>query len=130
VPETLDAAETRLQHAQRTGDVDALDALLHTDAVYVGPDGSETTREADLEAHRSGILRLTGTEELSRSVTEFGDAGISRVRVHLVGEAGGQALDAVLVYTRTWVRADGEWQVVQAHGVVAPYAVVPPGAAG
>lgn len=116
--ETLSAAESRLQDALRAGDVTALAALLHSDVVFVGPDGAEVGKEADLEAHRSGALRLREVIEINRSVTDLGDVGLTRVRLHLRGEAWGSRLDAVMAYTRTWVREEGAWRVLQAQGVV------------
>jgi ketosteroid isomerase-like protein len=116
MPLSLDAAESALQQAMLASDVPALDSLLHPDAIFVGTDGGEVTKAADLEAHRTGALRLTAMNELSRSVTELDGAGISRTLLQLKGSAGGTDLEVTMVYTRTWVRHAGTWQVIQAQG--------------
>jgi ketosteroid isomerase-like protein len=117
-PQTLDQAEDRLQQALREGDVTALDLLLDESVVFVGPDGHEVGKNEDLEAHRLGTLRFNEVNELHRATREFDTAGITRVTLHLVGEAGGRPLDANLVYTRTWILDDDSWRVVQAQGAV------------
>ena len=118
--DSLAAAETDLQRAQLAGDVVALEALLHPDVVYVGPDGAEFGKSQDLESHASGQLRLTSLEQLQSAARQFGPAGVTRARVRIAGLAGGEPFEAELIYTRTWLFHDGRWQVVQAHGASLP----------
>jgi len=116
----LHEAESRLQGAIRTHDVEALDALLHQEVRFVGPDGLAVDKATDLAAHRSGFLSFDEVTELQRDLQVFGDVGVTRVTLRLVGEAGGQPLDAELAYTRTWQRRADSWIVVAAHGSVVP----------
>ncbi|THV29531.1 nuclear transport factor 2 family protein [Glycomyces paridis] len=118
--DSLAAAESALQRAQLAGDVVALEALLHPDVVYVGPDGAEFGRAQDLESHASGQLKLTSLEQIQGAVRRFGSAGVTRTRVKLAGLAAGEPFAAAFVYTRTWLFQDGRWQVVQAQGAVLP----------
>ena len=119
-PQSLELAESALQEAVRNGDVEALDGLLHPSVVFVGPDGVEVDKNADIAAHRNGVLILSEVRELSRSSSQFDSAGYTRVRLHLVGTSNGNPIDADFAYTRTW-RFDGNrWQVVQAQGVAVP----------
>ena len=111
---SLLAAEHALQAAQRAGDVDALEALLHPRCVGVGPDGSVFSRDDDLQGYRSGSLRITRLEEESLDVQEDGSSGLTRMVAAVEAVQGGTAVSARLIYTRLWVRADAGWQVLAA----------------
>lgn len=54
----LREAEIRLEQAQLSSDIDSLDILLHPQVTYVGPEGGLVDKEADLDSHRSGALRI------------------------------------------------------------------------
>jgi hypothetical protein len=107
-------AEHALQAAQRTGDVDALDALLHPRCVGVGPDGSVFSKDDDLEGYRSGALRITRLEEESLDVQEDVVSGVTRLVAAVEAVQAGAAVSARLIYTRLWVRTEDGWQVVAA----------------
>lgn len=111
---SLLAAEHALQSAQRAGDVDALDALLHPRCVGVGPDGSVFSKDDDLESHRSGALRITRLEEESLDVREDAVSGVTRLVAAVEAIQGGSAVSARLVYTRLWARTDERWLVLAA----------------
>ncbi len=113
---SLAAAETALQHAQLTGDIVALDALLHPEVVYVAPDGTEFDKSQDLESHAPGHLRLTSLEQLGGTARQFGPTGATRTRVRIAGLAGGEPFEVEMIYTRTWLLHHDRWQVIQAHG--------------
>ncbi len=108
------AAEHALQAAQRAGDVDALEALLHPRCVGTGPDGSVFSREDDLESYRSGRLQITRLEEESLDVQEDALSGVTRLVAAVEAIQGGTAVSARLTYTRLWVRADEGWVVLAA----------------
>jgi ketosteroid isomerase-like protein len=116
----LDAAESRFQDALRRHDVEELRGMLHDSVRFVGPDGRTIDKATDMAAHRSGSLVFTEVRELSREVQVFGSVGISRVTLHLEGEAGGEPLDAQLAYTRTWQWSGVAWAIIAAHGSVVP----------
>ncbi|WBC14875.1 nuclear transport factor 2 family protein [Micromonospora sp. WMMA1998] len=110
----LHAAERQLQAAQRGGDVDSLDALLHPRVVAAGPDGSIFSKDDDLESYRSGALRITNLVEESLDVQEDGETGVTRTVAVVDAVQGGAVVSARLLYTRLWVREDGNWRVLAA----------------
>ena len=107
-------AERRLQAAQRDGDVEALDHLLHPRLVAVGPDGTVFGKEDDLDGYRSGALRITRLVEQSVDVTDDGRTGTTTTVADVDAVQGGSAVSATLRYRRLWVREDGRWQVLAA----------------
>ena len=107
-------AERRLQAAQREGDVEALDALLHPRVVGAGPDGRVFDKQDDLGAHRSGALRITRLVEESIEVHEDGRTGTTHVVADVDAVQDGSEVSARLRYTRLWVRDDGHWRVLAA----------------
>ena len=111
---SLLAAEHALQAAQRAGDVDALDALLHPRCVGAGPDGSVFSKEDDLESYRSGALRITRLQEESLDVQEATSSGVTRLVAAVDAVQGGTAVSGRLVYTRLWTRGDDGWRVLAA----------------
>jgi ketosteroid isomerase-like protein len=110
----LVTAERRLQAAQRDGDVEALDALLHPRVVGAGPDGTVFGKEDDLGAHRSGTLRITRLVEESIEVHDDGRTGTTRIVADVDAVQNGTEVSARLRYTRLWVRDDGSWRVLAA----------------
>ncbi|SKC68933.1 nuclear transport factor 2 family protein [Krasilnikoviella flava] len=111
---SLLAAEHALQAAQRAGDVDALEALLHPSCVGAGPDGSVFTKADDLESYRSGSLQITRLDEESLDVQEDVLSGVTRLVAAVEAIQGGTTVSARLAYTRLWVRADEGWRVLAA----------------
>jgi hypothetical protein len=116
----LRAAELRLQSAQRGSDVAALDALLHPELTFVGPDGALSGKDVDLQVHREGDIRITALEPEGLLVNVVGGVGVTVLTARLAGEYHGQAFDGRMRYTRTWTQANGTWQVIAAQaGMVA-----------
>ena len=107
-------AERGLKAAPRRGDVEALDQLLHTGVVAMGPDGSTFTKEDDLETHRSGALRIVSLVERSVDVRQDGPTGVTRTVADIQAVQDGVAAAVRFRYTRLWVWADGRWQVLAA----------------
>lgn len=111
----LDAAESALQAAIAANDPDAIGQRLHEHVVYVGPDGSEFDRDADLGNYRSGTLRIERFAELSRHCFAAGSTGSTIVDVELAGTHAGHAFAARARYSRTWIHeAAHGWRVLAA----------------
>ncbi len=92
--------------------------MLHPDVTYVGPDGVLVSREADLAAHREGALRIQALDQQDLDVGVRDGVGVTVLTARLVGEAGGQAFEARIRYTRAWGFGPSGWRVVAAHASV------------
>lgn len=110
----LITAERRLQAAQRAGDTDALDELLHPRVVAVGPDGGLFSKEDDLTSYRSGALRIVRLVEEEVEVWDDGPTGSTRTLALVDAVQGGEPVSARLRYTRLWVREADRWRVLAA----------------
>ena len=107
-------AEHRLQQAQRDGDADALDTLLHPELVAIGPDGGVLTRADDLTAQRTGSLRIHRLVEQSLDVHDDRASGVTRMLALVEATLHGAEVTARLRYTRLWVLDGGAWRVLAA----------------
>ncbi len=110
-------ADRRLQAAQLTGDVDALDELLDDRLVFTGgPDGGVYSKADDLTGHRSRIQVMSRVQEDSLDALVDGSLGITWFLGTLEGVYAGTPFLVRLRYTRTWIH-DGVrgWRVIAAH---------------
>jgi hypothetical protein len=113
-------AEHALQAAQLAGDVEALHRLLHPEVRCIGTDGVVLDKESELEAHRSGSLRLSVVDEVSLEAGLEESTGVTRAVIDLVGVVAGEPFDGRFIYSRTWIAYAGRWVVLAAHaGAVA-----------
>jgi ketosteroid isomerase-like protein len=117
--ETLEIArfESRLRSAQLSGDSAALGLLIAEDLLFTGPDGELATREQDLQAHASGLVRFRAHDPIELRIRMLAPAiAIAALKTHLSVEVGGTLHTGTFRYTRVWQRADNDsWQVVAGH---------------
>jgi hypothetical protein len=111
----LERAELALQAAQLASDVAGLDALLHPDLTFVGPDGSLSSKSDDLEVHRTGAMRLDRSDPEDLVVRVNDGVGVTVLTARLAGAYLGQEFDGRMRYTRTWARGPAGWRVVAAQ---------------
>lgn len=113
----IGAMEAQLRAAQLHADVDALDALIHDDLLFTGPDGQLATKAQDLAAYRGGVIRFVSHEPEALHVRRVGaHVAVAALRARLVVEVGGQLTGGTWRYTRVWAReSDGPWRVVAGH---------------
>ena len=111
------AAESELRTAQLRADVAVLDRLISDDLLFTGPDGEVGTKEQDLDAHRTGVVRFREHEPEELRVRRVGrNVAVTALRTRLAVEIGGVVLRGTYRYTRVWAREKGgEWRVVGGH---------------
>lgn len=107
------ALEERLRKAMLHSDVAALDALIHEELVFVGPDGQVYSKAQDLEFHRAGVQRLH--EAVWHEVLGHSHAGcaVTCVTARLSGSFRGAPFSGWFRYVRLWgPGVGGGWQVL------------------
>ena len=109
-------AERRLQAAQVSSDVDALDRLLDDRLVFTGPDGKLYGKTDDLRVHRTGTQVIDTLHEENLDLVVAGDPGVTWFLGHLSGSVDGTPFAARMRYTRTWIRDPQHgWRIFAAH---------------
>ena len=111
------AAEAELRTAQLRADVDVLDRLISDDLLFTGPDGEVGTKEQDLDAHRTGVVRFREHEPEELRIRRVGkNVAVTALRTRLAVEVGGVVMRGMYRYTRVWAREKGgDWRVVGGH---------------
>jgi hypothetical protein len=114
-------AEDRLRAAMLSSDVEILTELLAPDLIFTNHLGQLQSRESDLAAYRSGMLKIEQLVPSEHHVLLIHDAAIVSVRVQLTGKYNGASANGVFRFTRVWsLSTKKSWHVVAAHsGLVA-----------
>ena len=110
--EQIADAEHRLVAAQRIGDVEALEKLLHDDLLFIGPSGTVFTKAMDLESHRTGAMIVEKMEPTVEQIHVIGDNAVTIVRSEVAGKVGTSRMDGVIRYIRVWKLDNGSWKVI------------------
>ena len=111
---SLQACEVALRQAQLASDVSVLDRLLDDALIFTGPDGALYGKQDDLDAHRSGAVRITRLEPSDQRIQRFAGITVVSVRMEMSGTFRGAAFAGPFRYTRVWcVRPEG-WRIVTA----------------
>lgn len=107
--------ESRLRDAMCASDADTLEALLSDDLLFTNHMGHLMSKAEDLEAHRSGFVRIDRLDILESTHVFAGAAAIVSAHVRLQGTFGGESSDAELRFTRVWVKHGESARVVAGH---------------
>lgn len=112
--------EEKLRFAMVNGDVAILDALISDELLFVGPFGQLVTKEDDINAHRSGIVKMTEIEFINQKVIPLkgGAVTITQAKVHAI-IAGEQRVDEMF-YTRVWENQCNALKVISGHSSFVP----------
>lgn len=112
---TIETLEEKLRQAMLSSDVLTLDELIANDLVFTMHNGLVINKQMDLEAHRSGIQKLTKLDIGDRQIHHYDDCAVVTVKTELIGTYNDQAFSESYRYTRVWVKLQNRWQVVAGH---------------
>ncbi len=104
----IEALEEKLRQAILASDVSALDELIADDLIFTLPNGLVINKQADLEAHRSGVQKFTGFEISDRQVQDYGNFAIVTVKTEIVS----RVFSGTFRFTRVWAKQQERWQIV------------------
>ncbi len=112
-------SEQRLRVAMLQSDVNTLDELLAPELKFTNHLGQVLTKKDDLNAHRSGTLKIEVLTPSEQRIQLTGDVAIVTVRMHILGSYAGNTSESDFRFTRIWARASKEaWHVVAAHASI------------
>lgn len=110
------ALEDQLKTAMVNSDTVALDQLLDDDLIFTNHLGQIMSKNDDLEAHRSGFVKIKSIEQSECQIKSKENIAIVSVLSHIHGEFGGEESNVALRFTRIWQKnRNDEWQVIAAH---------------
>ncbi|MED4455083.1 nuclear transport factor 2 family protein [Metabacillus fastidiosus] len=107
--------EERLRKAMVNGDVESLDKLISDELTFVSHIGQRFTKEADIEAHRSGILNITEISFLNQKVIPLEDAAVIITQAKVKAIFAEEHMEDELYYTRVWRMDKNELKVISGH---------------
>jgi ketosteroid isomerase-like protein len=108
--------EECLRQAMLASDVKRLDALIAPEIIITNHLGELHTKEADLEAHRSGLIKIHQLTPSEQQIQLRPALAIVTVRMQIVGDYDGMPASGDFRFTRVWAPAiHGSWQIVAAH---------------
>ncbi len=115
---TLDhikALEQELLNAMLHSDVQKLDELIAEDLIFTDHNGQLFTKAMDLDAHRSGALKIDSLEPEQQTIRLYEDTAVVSVLVRIRGKYLGNDFEGSNRYTRFWVKKDGVWKIGAGH---------------
>ena len=110
------ALEQKLQQAMLTSHLEILDELISDDLIFTNHLGQLMTKQDDLAAHESGLLKINSIEPSEQKIQIVNEVAVVSVRVKLSGLYGSNVFDGNLRFTRVWgLSGSGALQIFTAH---------------
>ncbi len=113
-------AEERLRQAMLSSDIAALELLLDPDLLFVNHMGWTVTRQDDLDAHLSGLLKIHALELSEQCILPRGGCAVVSVLARISGSYNGVPANGTFRFMRTWASEpdSGDWRVIAASSVM------------
>ncbi|RRJ67268.1 nuclear transport factor 2 family protein [Paenibacillus oralis] len=108
------ANEELLRTAMLSGNVELLDELIADDLIFVNQFGQTLSKESDIEAHRSGNLKLTQIDIVDQKIKLLDAVAVTITQVTIAGTFG-TPFQGDFCYTRVWQYRMGKWKIVSGH---------------
>ncbi|PAQ16079.1 DUF4440 domain-containing protein [Bacillaceae bacterium SAOS 7] len=107
--------EEQLRKAMLTGDVKTLTDLIDDNLIFVNHFGQILTKEADIEAHRSGLLNFTDIKIVDQKVILLENSAVTVTRAALKGTIGTEPIEDEMCYSRVWKMTEDKLTIVSGH---------------
>ena len=112
VVEEIAAADADRYAALVAGDLPAVARSLGDDLSYTHSSSVVDTKEAYLDALRSGKVVYRQTERSDVKIVPYGCVGVMTGRGDFKVTLDGKDIEVPLRFTNVWVMRDGRWQMV------------------
>ena len=97
-------------------DAAALDRIFADEFIYISTTGELIDKSQQLEAIRSGDLKIEYGKSDEVRVRVYGNTAVMTGRFIAKGEFRGKVFEAPERYTAVWVKRQGRWQLVAEQG--------------
>lgn len=102
------------------GDADALDALWDAELVVTVPRMPAFSRADVIGIARSGRMKFETYNSADVRSRLYGDVAIAQGRIHRLRRVDDKTLEDHWLFTKVYVRREGQWKVVAFHASDAP----------
>ena len=111
--------EERLKQAMVQSDVVILDALLAPDLIFTNHLGQRMSKQEDLEAHRSGMLKIGEITTSDQAIKILDNVAVVSVQARIVGKFADTVSENDYRFTRVWSKStNNNWQVIAGHSSI------------
>ncbi|MBB6112079.1 protein of unknown function [Mucilaginibacter lappiensis] len=110
--------EQLLLTAMKNSDISVLDYLLHDELIFTNHMGQVLTKEMDLDAHRSGSLRIHDIQTSEQVIHLMEDVAIVAVKKYISGKYNDEAFAGTFRFTRIWKMFDDDWKIIAVSSVL------------
>ena len=107
--------ESRLIEAMKTSNAQELGILLADDLIFTSHTGLMFTKQDDLDAHRSGNIKIYDIIASEQIIKPKGGIAVVSVLLEISGSFFGNTEVGFFRFTRIWKEAGEGMQVVAAH---------------
>ena len=107
--------EERLREAMLGSNVEILNELIADDLIFISHTGDIMSKDADIEVHRSGNLKITEIKIKDQRIREMEKSVVTVTRVTISNTFGTESVAGEFWFTRVWEYRSGNWQVVSGH---------------
>ena len=114
--EQIIVCEKRLLEAMKSGNIGALDELLHESLLFNIPTGETITKTMDLESYSSGIMTICDISQTNQIVTAIDDIATVTVTVDLKAKYADHLIDGKFKYLRVWKVFNNTWKIIAGSG--------------
>jgi len=116
----IQAAEEELRQAMLASDIAALSRLLDPELIFTNHMGWTFTREDDLDAHRSGLLKIHGLDLSEWNIAVREACAVVSVQARISGSYNGVPANGTFRFMRTWApdAEQNQWRVIAASSVM------------
>jgi hypothetical protein len=97
------------------GDVGSLEVLLADELIFVNHFGQFLTKQDDLAAHCSKILKFSNVEIGEQVIKLLGDVAVTSTKAFIQGTVGEEEINHEMSYSRVWKEQNGSLHVVAGH---------------
>jgi len=104
--------EKELLVAIQSSDVGTLDKLLHSDLLFITPDGQTIMKQMDLAAHRSGTMIVEELKSTIEQINLIKSTAVVIVVYETKGKMMGNPIQGRFRCFRIWNLIVGDWKVI------------------
>jgi ketosteroid isomerase-like protein len=107
------ALEQQIYDAMRNGDVSVIERLIADDMLFTAHTGQIFTKEMDIQAYKSGIIKVDSVIPGEQIIKVINDTTVAvSVLLEISGVFGGQPASGKFRFLRIWLKNGNSWQAV------------------